>query len=460
MVQRSWNNRNEITPKKIVIVGGGFAGLNFLKHLANDKRYEIMLVDKNNYHFFPPLLYQVGMAFIEPSNICYPFRRFFQKRKNIRYYLGMLHKIHPESNCIETDTGSVYYDYLVLAMGTEPRYFGMENVKKNAWPLKTINDATNLRNHLLLNLEKAVRCNDTRERRRLLTVVIAGGGPTGVEVAGMLAEMVRTIGPKEYGGLLHEKFRIYLVQGAPALLKPMSEKAQREALRVLKNLHVNVLLDRRVTDYVNGKVVLDTRKNIPTNALLWTSGVIGREVRGFPVETYGAGRRIMVDAFNKVKGTSNIFAVGDICLHLEDARFPEGHPQLAQTAIQQGKHLAKNFKRIAAGENLQPFVYKDMGTMAIISKYKAVVDLPQLFFKGFGAWLLWLFVHLIPIAGYRNKFNLAMNWAWSFITNDPTLRLILRPQKKEFRDQSIEQNGHPTEKRKEMKKGDAITIHE
>lgn len=452
------DGKNGNAPKKIVVVGGGFAGLNFLKRLANDNRYEITLVDKNNYHFFPPLLYQVGMAFIEPSNICYPFRRFFQKRKNIRYYLGMLHKVHPESNCIETDTGSVYYDYLVLALGTEPRYFGMENVKKNAWPLKTINDATNLRNHLLLNLEKAVRCKDSRERKRLLTVVIAGGGPTGVEVAGMLAEMVRTIGPKEYAGLLNEKFRIYLVQGANALLKPMSEKAQREALKILKNLRVNVLLNTRVTDYVNGKVVLDTGKNIPTNALLWTSGVIGREIKGLPAETFGPGRRLIVDEFNRVKGTSNIFSIGDLSLHLEDSRFPEGHPQLAQTAIQQGKHLAKNFERENRSKSWRPFVYNDKGTMAIISKYKAVADLPKLFFKGFGAWLLWLFVHLIPIAGYRNKFNLAMNWAWSFITNDPTLRLILRPQKKEFKEAVVEVNQPNTKKHMELKKGDAITI--
>jgi NADH dehydrogenase len=422
--------------KKIVVVGGGFAGLNFLKRLANDTRFEITLVDKNNYHFFPPLLYQVAMAFIEPSNISHPFRRLFQQKRNIRFHLGCFIKVNPETNSIETDTGILYYDYLVLAVGTEPNYFGMENVKKNSWPLKTINDATNLRNHLLLNIEKAIRANDPEERKRLLNVVIAGGGPTGVEVAGMLAEMIQAIGPKEYPEVARGTFRIYLVEAVPVLLGPMSTKAQQEALSVLTKLGVVIKLNTAVKDYVDGRVLLSNGESIATNALLWTSGVIGSEVKGLTPDKFGRSRRIIVDEYCRVKGTTNIYALGDICLNTLDKRYPSGHPQLAQVAIQQGKLLAMNFKRLVSNQSLKPFIYNDKGSMAIISKYKAVGDLPKMFIKGFPAWLVWLFIHLIPIAGFRNKVNLALSWAWSFITNDPTLRLIIRPIREEFQDEN------------------------
>jgi NADH:ubiquinone reductase (H+-translocating) len=412
---------------KIVVVGGGFAGLNFLKRLANDPRYVITLVDINNYHFFPPLLYQVAMALIEPSNIIYPFRRFFQKRRNIRFYLGTAVKVIPETNSVITETGVLSYDYLILAVGTEPKYFGMENVKRNAYPLKTIFDAINLRNHLLLNVEKAIHSNDPQESRKLLNVVIAGGGPTGVEVAGRMAEMVKILGPKEYPEITPGTFRIYLIQGAPVLLKPMSEKAHQEALSVLTRLGVIVILNRRVTDYVGDKVILDNGETIATRALLWTSGVVGREVPGLPASSIGHSQRIIVDDHCLVRGTTNIFAIGDISLNTNDKRYPEGHPQLAQVAIQQGKLLANNFKTGRDIRTWKRFQYKDKGSMAIISKYEAVADLPKVFFKGFGAWLAWLFIHLIPIAGFRNKFNLVLSWAWAFITNNPTLRLIIRP---------------------------------
>ena len=414
--------------KRIVVIGGGFAGINFVKRLANDNRFQVTLVDQNNYHSFIPLLYQVGMAFIEPSNISYPFRRLFQKKNNLRFHMGSLVRINPAENTVETDTGVLTYDFLVLALGTESNYFGMENVKRNSWPLKTISNATNLRNHLLLNMEDAVRATDSAERKKLLNVVIAGGGPTGVEVAGMLAEMAHTIGPREYPEITDLRFPIYLIEAAPVLLGPMSKKSQKEASRILTRLGVEIKLNVAVKDFVNGKVVLSNGESIPTNALIWTSGVIGRAVPGLSSEVVGKGRRILSDEFNKVMGTRNIFAVGDICLQTNDKKYPNGHPQLAQVAIQQGKTLALNFKREAEGLPLKPFVYKDKGSMAIISKYKAVADLPESFVKGFFAWFIWLFVHLIPITNFRNRLRLAFSWFWSFITNDPTLRLIIRPQ--------------------------------
>ncbi len=416
---------------KIVIVGGGFAGIHLAKKLACKKDIEITLVDKNNYHSFPPLLYQVSTSFIEASNISYPFRRMFQGKLNLRFHLGSLIHVDMENNIVETDTGDLEYDRLLLATGTETNYFGMENVKKNALPMKTIDDALNLRNHILMNMEKLVRLGPGPERDRLQNIVIAGGGPTGVEVSGMLAEMRKNILRKDYPELRAgaRGGNIYLIDASPTLLGPMSKKSQQEAQKVLTKLGVNIILGVAVQDYVDGKVVLGNGESIPTATLVWSSGVIACPVPGLPPESIGRGRRILVDEFNKVKNTSNVYAIGDICYQTSDPDYPNGHPQLAQVAIQQGKTLAGNIIRETEGKTLRPFLYKNKGTMAIIAKYKAVVDLPHGFFKGFFAWLVWLFIHLIPIAGYRNKAKLAYNWFWSFITNDPTLRLIIRPKK-------------------------------
>jgi NADH:ubiquinone reductase (H+-translocating) len=416
--------------KHIVIVGGGFAGLNFLKLMSNDERFRVTLIDKNNYHFFPPLLYQVGMAFIELSNITYPFRRYFQKRKNLRFHLGTVTTIDPKINAVYTEKNVIHYDYLIIAFGTETNYFGMESVQKNCLALKTINDALKLRNHLLSNVENAINCKDELKKKRLLNVVIAGGGPTGVEVGGMLAEMIKKIGQKEYPELPRGSFKIYLIQSGPVLLNNMSTVAQKESLDVISKLGVNIILNTRVTGYENGSVILSNGQSIPTNALLWTTGVIGRELNGLPPDSFGHGRRILVDEFSRIKAVENIFALGDISLDLSDPAYPTGHPQLAQVAIQQGSLLAENFKRDAEGKQWKPFKYKDKGTMAIISKYNAVADLPTGSLKGFTAWFLWLFVHLLPIAGFRNKFDLLSNWAWSFVTNNPTLRVIIQKESK------------------------------
>jgi NADH dehydrogenase len=419
----------ETAVKKIVIVGGGFAGVNFVKNIWKDDRYEVTMVDRDNYHFFPPLLYQVATAFIEPSNISYPFRRMFVGRNNMRFHFGQLVSVNPDQNTIETTTGTLNYDYLVLAIGTETNYFGMENVKQNSLPMKSIDNAINLRNHLLLNMEKAVISNDPAEKKKLLNIVIAGGGPSGVEVAGMLAEMGTTIARKEYPEISGVGSRIHLVDASPHLLGPMSKKAQDAAFKVLTKLGVQIKLNTSVKDYVDGNVLMSDGEIIATNSLIWTSGVTGREVVGLAPEQVGRGRRILVDEINKVQGTQNIFALGDICLQTTDKNYPDGHPQLAQVAIQGGTLLAKNFKRIASGEKPKPFSYNNKGSMAIISKYEAVADLPKFSFTGFFAWIIWLFVHIIPLVGFRNKVKIALSWGWSFITNNPTLRLIIRPKK-------------------------------
>lgn len=415
--------------KKVVVVGGGFAGLNFVKELSKDTRFHLTLVDKNNYHFFPPLLYQVASAFIEPSNISYPFRRMFQKKDNIRFHMGQLLKVIPEENLLQTDTGTLPYDILVLATGTRSNYFGMENVEKNAWPMKTINDAVNLRNHILLSMEKAVRATTRAEKERALNIVVAGGGPTGVEISGMLAELGHYIVAKEYPEIKNFPAHIHLIDASPVLLSPMSEKAQKESLQVLTRLGVKVRLDVAVKDYRDGIVYLSDGGKISSEVLIWTSGVVANEIPGLPEGITGRGKRILVDETNRVQSTDNVYAIGDICLQTTDQHFPNGHPQLAQVAIQQGKLLAKNLKNLTDQKATKSFTYNDKGSMAIISKYKAVADLPKFSFTGFIAWLIWLFIHIIPLVGYRNKAKIAFNWFWSFINNNPTLRLIIRPGK-------------------------------
>lgn len=415
--------------KHILIVGGGFAGINLIKSLKNDKRFKITLVDKNNYHFFPPLIYQVATSFIEASNISYPFRKLFSNNRNVKFHMGSLIRVNPENKTIDTDTGTLGYDYLVLALGTESNFFGMENVKKCALPMKNIEEALYLRNHILLTLEEAARNKDIRQAEKLQNIVIAGGGPTGVELAGMLAEMGRYIAQKEYPEIKLGLSNLYLIDALPTLLSPMSKLAQKTAYEKLKELGVKIVLNVSVKDYTDNKVILSDGNIIETETLIWTSGVIGKEVPGLPENSIGKGMRILVDAYNKVEGTNTIYALGDIALMLSEEKYPKGHPQLAQVAIQQGKNLAANFKRIEDGKVLEPFHYNDKGSMAIISKYNAVVDLPKHSFNGFIAWLTWLFIHIIPLVGFKNKIQLAVDWFRLFITNNPSIRLILFPKR-------------------------------
>ena len=417
---------------QIVIIGGGFAGINLAKELANESNIEVTLVDKNNYNFFPPLIYQVATAFLEPSSISYPFRKFFAGKKNLQFRLGELLKVIPSENKIILNNGVLNYDYLVFATGAETSYFGMENVKKNAIPMKTLNDAIEMRNTLLKNLEKAAICKDIRERRKFLTIVVVGGGPTGVEVSGMFAEMRKNILLKEYPELDTSASNIYLIDGGDALLSPMSVASQKDTLEALTQLGVVVKLNTRVVDYKEDTVFLGNGETIVTKNLIWAAGVSARVFEGIPAESYGRGKRMTTDAFNKVNATQNIYAIGDTCIQLTDAEFPTGHPQVAQVAIQQGENLAKNFKLLRDHKVLIPFKYSDKGSMAIIGKNKAVVDLPKnkLHFKGFLAWIIWLFVHLLSLITYRNRINTFYHWMIAYFSKDQSLRMIIRPEKR------------------------------
>lgn len=415
--------------KKIVIVGGGFAGLNLAKKLAKDEHYDITLVDKNNYNFFPPLIYQVATSFLEPASISYPYRKLLRGKQHIHFRIGTLLKVSPLTRTCFLDNGEIAYDYLVVATGAAPNYFGNENIKCNAIPMKTLNDALKMRNRLLQTLEQACITKDVAERKKLLTVVVAGGGPTGVEVSGMLGELRRNIIEQEYPELKGVEGDIFLVDGGPKLLAQMSNRSHLDALGALTKLGIKVILNAQVTDFSNEVVRLSNGVSIETESLIWTAGVIADTFGGIPATSLGKGRRMLVDAFNKVQGVDDIYAIGDSCLMKADPYFPEGHPQLAQTAIQQGQRLAKNFALKARGKPLQPFLYNDKGTMAIIGRNMAVVDLttPALHVKGLLALVMWLFVHLMSLLTYRNKMRTLYNWAVGYFTKDQSLRMIIRP---------------------------------
>ena len=416
--------------KEIVIIGGGFAGINLAKRLANVKGIHVTLVDKNNYNFFPPLLYQVATGFLEVSNICYPFRKLFHYKRNISFRLGELQKIVREENKVVLSTGVLSYDYLVLATGTESNYFGMENVRQSSLPLKTVDDAIDMRNYLLLRTEEATIAPDPFEEKKLSTIVIAGGGPTGVEVAGMLAEMKKNILEKDYPELAEDKVKIYLVDGAAALLTPMSRVAQKYTYDTLVKMGVNVELNRQVKDYVNDTVIFSDGTSIQTKSLIWTAGVTSKVFDGIPKDSYGKGKRLLVDQYNKVYAMQNIYAIGDTCLQTTDKNFSEGHPQLAQVAIQQGINLARNFKAMINGKPFTAFNYHDKGSMAIIGRSKAVADIPnpKMHIKGFPAWVMWLFVHLFSLINFRNRIKTMYNWTIAYFTKDQSLRMIIRPK--------------------------------
>ncbi|MEC4050196.1 NAD(P)/FAD-dependent oxidoreductase [Flavobacterium sp. SUN046] len=421
--------------KKIVIIGGGFAGINLANSLANVNDFEITLVDKNNYNFFPPLIYQVATGFLETSSIAYPFRKLFKGKKNIHFWLGEFVEVVPEEHKLILSNGTLLYDYLVFATGTETNYFGMENVKKHAIPMKTLDDALNMRNILLQRIEKATITTNKSEKKKLLTMVIAGGGPTGVEVSGMFAEMSKTIIQKEYPELANlGHTEIYLIDGGKSLLAPMSEKSQRYTYQSLEKMGVQIKLNTQVVDYDGEKVSFKDGTYIKTKNLIWAAGVSAMTFKGLPSESYGRAKRLLVDANNQVKGAPGIYAIGDTCL-LEgvDEKFPLGHPQVAQVAIQQGKNLARNFKAMQANKPLQPFSYQDRGSMAIIGKAKAVADIPnqKLHFDGFLAWAMWLFIHIMSLINYRNRLKTLYNWSVAYFTNDQSLRMIVRPKEKE-----------------------------
>lgn len=418
--------------KEVVVIGGGFAGINVVEHLKNKKEVHVTLVDLNNYNFFPPLLYQVATGFIENSNISFPFRKMLQKSRNCNFRKGELLRIDSKNKKVVLSTGELNYDFLVLATGTESNYFGMENIKNHAFPMKTIDDAIELRNEMLKNMEALSIETNEREREKLSTFVVAGGGPTGVEVAGMLAEMRKNIIKKDYPEINEKKIRIYLVDGAPTLLTPMSRQSQNYTYETLRKMGVEVKLNTQVSDYIDDKVMLADSTTIATKLLIWTAGVVSKTFEGIADESYGRGKRIKVNELNEVKNMENVFAIGDTCIMSDDGLFLNGHPQLAQPALQQGKNLAQNILAIIKGKKKTPFSYRDRGAMAIIGRNKAVAEIPspKMNFKGWIAWAMWLFIHLFSLISYRNRIKTMYNWTIAYFTKDQSLRMIIREKSK------------------------------
>ncbi|MBZ4189705.1 NAD(P)/FAD-dependent oxidoreductase [Niabella beijingensis] len=418
--------------KKVVVIGGGFAGLNLVMQLKNKPGFEVTLVDKNNYNFFPPLLYQVATGFLEPSSISYPFRRFLRGKYNVRFRMADLLKIVPEENKVVLSNGTLSYDYLVMATGAESNFFGMVNVERSAIPMKTLSDALYMRNTLLDRLEEATRINDMDRMKKLATIVVAGAGPTGVELSGMFAEMRSKIIRKDYPELSGRHIGdIYLVDGGKAVLGPMSVKSQQYSKESLEKLGVKVKLGVTVKEFKDDTVYLSDDTTISTATLIWAAGVTAKTFAGFPTEIYGRSRRMIVDAFNKIEGFSNIYALGDTCFQTTDPAFPNGHPQLAQVAIQQAKNLGKNL--VLPKERWKPFRYVDKGSMAIIGRNKAVADIekPKLHFNGFIAWMVWLFIHVMSLLNFRNRLRTLYNWVGAYFTMDQYFRMIIKPEDRE-----------------------------
>jgi NADH dehydrogenase len=365
---------------------------------------------------------------LENSNISYPFRKLFRKYKNIQFRLGELLRVDVTAHKIELNNGELSYDYLVIATGAISNYFGMENIRRNAIPMKNVNDALEMRNTLLQRLELATITEDPAERKKLASVVVAGGGPTGVEVSGMLADLRVHSFSKDYPELKGKAGQIYLVDGSEHLLSAMSPASQNDTFQALQGMGVKIILQARVKDFADDKVVLTNGEIIETKNLIWTAGVTAIHFPGLPENCYGPGKRLLADPYNKIQGLEDIYAIGDTSLQTHEAEYPNGHPQLAQVSIQQARLLATNFKSMVSGKPLKPFVYKDKGTMAIIGRNKAVADLPHhVHFKGFIAWFLWLFVHLISLINYRNRIKTLYNWTVAYLNKDQSLRFIVRP---------------------------------
>lgn len=410
---------------KIVIIGGGFAGLHLAKQL-NKSDFKVTLIDKQNHHQFQPLFYQVATARLEPSSISFPFRKIFQRSKNISIRLAEVQKIIPEQNLIETDTGSIEYDHLVIATGCSTNYFGNVQISTNAQPMKTTQEAIAIRNQILLSFENLVWASES-EKEALLNIVIVGAGPTGVELAGAFAEMKKNILPKDYPNIDFSKFTVMLLEGSPNTLNNMSDASKKSSRTYLEQLGVIVRTETVVKAYDGKTVTLGSGETIPCKNLIWAAGVTGNIIEGIS-PTQITKNRYIVDRFNKIKDYENIYALGDIAW-MQTPKYPNGHPQLANVAINQGKNLASNFKQALHNKVLKEYEYTDLGSMATIGKYKAVVDLPFIKFQGYLAWFVWMSLHLMLILSVRNKLIIFFNWAWSYLTKDSSLRLILKTKK-------------------------------
>lgn len=414
---------------RVVIIGGGFGGIALAKKLRK-KEVQVVLLDRHNYHTFQPLLYQVSTGGLEPDSVAYPLRKILKDSPNNYFRLAEVLEIRPDENLVVADIGSLEYDYLVLATGSKTNFFGNKNIERNAMAMKTIPQSLNLRSLILENFEEALLTDDLNERKALMNFVIVGGGPTGVELAGALAEIKKGILPKDYPDLDTRIAQINLVQGSDRILDAMSEQASEKAEKFLKKLGVNVFKNVHVTDYDGKKVITDTEYTFETATLIWAAGVKGAVVKGLNAEDIVVrGDRLKVDRFNKIVGFDSVYAIGDIAM-MTTEEYPQGHPMTAQPAIQQGNHLGNNFNRLFSEKPMLPFTYRDKGSMATIGRNKAVCDIGQFRFHGVFAWFIWMFVHLFFLIGFRNRAIVFINWVYNYVRFDREARLIIRPFKK------------------------------
>ena len=420
-------NIPQTTQKRVVIIGAGFGGLALAQKLAVSD-IQVVLIDRNNYHQFQPLFYQVAMAGLEPSSIIFPLRKIFQNKKNVHIRVANVSKVDAENQILSTDLGDISFDYLVLAIGADTNFYGMKNIIDKALPMKSVSEAIALRNTILQNFENALVAETDDEKRGLMSVVVVGGGPTGVEVSGTLAEMKKLILPKDFPELDFNLMQIYLYESSPEVLEVMSDQASVKGKQYLEQLGVLVRNGSRVVDFDGENAFINNGEKVRAKNLVWAAGIKANSIEGFAPEKYGRGGRLKVNAFNQVDGFINIFAVGDMALMTGDLKFPDGHPQVAQPAIQQGNLLADNLLKHMKGETMKGFSYFDLGSMATVGRNLAVVDLPFIKFQGWFAWLTWMFVHLMAILGVRNKIVVFINWLWSYFTYDQSLRLIIKPK--------------------------------
>lgn len=412
--------------KRVVIVGGGLGGLRLAEDLYGSGM-QVVLIDKNNFHQFPPLIYQIASAGIDPSSISFPFRQIFRKRKDFYFRMAEARMVDTEKKILQTSIGKIDYDYLVLAAGATTNFFGNKNIEEWAIPMKTVPEAMGLRNALLSNLERALTCATEEERQELLNVVIVGGGATGVEIAGALAEMRRYVIPYDYPDMDSSLMHIYLIEAGDRLLAGLSQESSQKAYEFLKSMGVDIQFGKMVTDYRDHKVVMKDGTEIPTRTFLWVSGIRANAMPGIDESHMGRGFRFKVDEYNRIPGINDVFAIGDQCLQTSDAAYPNGHPQVAQVAIQQAKNLAKNLKLINKGTDsnaLTAFHYKNLGSMATIGRNKAVVEIGKFHSQGFFAWVLWLVVHLRSILGVKNKMMVLLNWLWKYVSYNDSIRMI------------------------------------
>lgn len=413
--------------KRVVIVGGGLGGLRLAEDLYGSGM-QVVLIDKNNFHQFPPLIYQIASAGIDPSSISFPFRQIFRKRKDFYFRMAEARMVDTEKKILQTSIGKIDYDYLVLAAGATTNFFGNKNIEEWAIPMKTVPEAMGLRNALLSNFERALTCATEEERQELLNVVIVGGGATGVEIAGALSEMKRYVIPYDYPDMDSSLMHIYLIEAGDRLLAGLSQDSSKKAYDFLKSMGVDIQFGKMVTDYRDHKVIMKDGTEIPTRTFLWVSGIRANAMPGISEDHLGRGFRFKVDQFNRIPGLDDVFAIGDQCLQTTDPAYPNGHPQVAQVAIQQAKNLAKNIKRINEGHaddnSLTPFKYNNLGSMATIGRNKAVVEIGKFHSQGFFAWILWLVVHLRSILGVKNKMMVLLNWLWKYVSYNDSIRMI------------------------------------